>query len=76
MYSSCIYHVFVMYLSCIRHVFVMYEQTTRHMQAEYVRSDIEDTKKSLKETIVPAVSGSATVPGSAVFTLVLYSVPL
>ena len=45
----------------------MYEQTTRHLQAEYVRSDIEDTKKSLKETIVPAVSASATVPGSAVF---------
>ena len=60
----------------IRRVFVIYEQTTRHLQAEYVRSDIEDTKKSLKETIVPAVSGSATVPGSAVFTLVLYSVPL
>ena len=30
-------------------------------QSEYVRSDIEDTKKSLKDTVVPAVSRSTSV---------------
>ena len=34
-------------------MFIIYCPQT---QSEYVRSDIEDTKKSLKDTIVPAVS--------------------
>lgn len=31
-------------------------QSNPQLEAEYVRSDIEDSKKSLKDTVVPAVS--------------------
>ena len=35
--------------------FVLCVQIVSFTKAEYVRSDVEDTKKSLKDTIVPAV---------------------
>ena len=37
------------------HVRVCVCDTHEFTQAEYVKSDIEDTRKSLKDTIVPAV---------------------